>query len=87
MKWFIVVAMLSQHNPPSTPLWIPYMDFNSREECINFVQVNQNGLFLKAYQEYDMKIPPASASCVDETTFKQIQMMMKEGTKDEKINL
>ena len=89
MKWFIVVMMLYQHSPQETPLWIPYMDCDSKEECVKYAQDNQNGLFMKAFQEYNMKIPPKQMSCVNETTMKQIQMMMKmnEGKKDEKISL
>ena len=50
--------MLYQHSPQETPLWIPYMDFDSKEECVKYAQDNQNGLFMKAFQEYNMKIPP-----------------------------
>ena len=44
---------------------------------------------MKAFQEYQMRIPPKQISCVNETTMKQIQMMMKmnEGKEDEKISL
>ena len=89
MKWFIVVAMLYQHSPQETPLWIPYINFNSKEECVKYAQENQNGLFMKAFQEYNMKIPPKQMSCVDETTMEKIQMMLKmnEDKKDEKISL
>lgn len=81
--------MLYQHSPQETPLWIPYMDFDSKEECVKYAQDNQNGLFMKAFQEYNMKIPPKQMSCVNETTMKQIQMMMKtnEGKNEEKISL
>tara|TARA_B100000214_G_C23860058_1_gene577613 strand:+ start:229 stop:474 length:246 start_codon:yes stop_codon:yes gene_type:complete len=81
--------MLYQHSPQETPLWIPYMDFDSKEQCVKYAQDNQNGLFMKAFQEYQMKIPPKQISCVNETTMKQIQMMMKmnEGKEDDKISL
>ena len=47
MKWFIVVVMMWQ---PSghTPLWIPYISFETKEECLSHVVVNQVGLFSKA---------------------------------------
>ena len=81
--------MLYQHSPQETPLWIPYINFDSKEECVKYAQNNQNGLFMKAFQEYNMKIPPKQMSCVDETTMEKIQMMLKmnEDKKDEKISL
>ena len=87
MKWFIVIAMLSQHNPTSTPLWIPYINFNTKEECIQYAKANHNGLFMKAFKEYQMKIPPKQISCINETTMKQIQMMMNESRQNEKISI
>ena len=51
MKWFVVVVMMWQ---PSgyTPLWIPYVSFENREECLAHVVENQFVLFAKAIQQY-----------------------------------
>ena len=63
MKWFVVVVMMWQ---PSghTPLWIPYVSFDTVEECLAHVVENQFGLFAKAIQQYEGKIPPQKISCV-----------------------
>ena len=81
MKWFIIITMLYQYSPEETPLWIPYIDFNSREECVKYVQENQNGLFMKAFQQYEMKMPPKFISCVNKTTMEEIQTMINGGKK------
>ena len=42
----------------TTPLWIPFEAFETKDECVSFVQLNQIGLFERAIQQYEGKIPP-----------------------------
>ncbi len=71
MKWFIVVVMMWQ---PSghTPLWIPYISFETKEECLSHVMVNQVGLFAKAIEQYNGQIPPQQISCVPEKGLQEL---------------
>ena len=49
MKWFIVVVMMWQ---PSghTPLWIPYVSFETQDECMVHAIQNQYVIFQKAIE-------------------------------------
>ena len=71
MKWFIVVVMMWQ---PSghTPLWIPYISFETKEECLSHVVENQVGLFAKAIEQYNGEIPPQQISCVPEKGLQEL---------------
>ena len=70
MKWFIVVIMMWQTDG-TTPLWIPFDTFESKDECVSFVQINQMGLFQKAIEQYEGRIPPQQISCVDGKDLKE----------------
>ena len=54
MKWFIVVIMMWQSDG-TTPLWIPFEAFETKDECVSFVQVNQYGLFEREYNNMKVK--------------------------------
>ena len=71
MKWFIVVIMMWQSDG-TTPLWIPFEAFETKDECVSFVKVNQYGLFERAIQQYEGKIPPQQISCVDRDRLKSV---------------
>ena len=56
----------------STPLWIPFDTFETKDECVSFVQLNQIGLFERAIQQYEGKIPPQQISCVDKDRLESV---------------
>ena len=43
MKWFIIVVMTQQLNAgkPDLPLYIPFMEFADKENCMTFARNNQ----------------------------------------------
>ena len=71
MKWFVVVIMMWQSDG-TTPLWIPFETFESKDECVSFVQINQMGLFQKAIEQYEGRIPPQQISCVEGDDLKSV---------------
>ena len=83
MKWFVVVVMMWQ---PSgyTPLWIPYVSFNTAEECLAHVVENQFGLFAKAIQQYEGKIPPEKISCVPKDDMDELLKPVEQQMNEEK---
>ena len=83
MKWFVVVVMMWQ---PSgyTPLWIPYVSFNTAEECLAHVVENQFGLFAKAIQQYEGKIPPQKISCVPKDDMDELLKPVEQQMNEEK---
>ena len=83
MKWFVVVVMMWQ---PSgyTPLWIPYVSFENREECLAHVVENQFVLFAKAIQQYEGKITPQQISCVPEKGMQELLIPIDEQLDEEK---
>ena len=83
MKWFVVVVMMWQ---PSghTPLWIPYVSFDTVEECLAHVVENQFGLFAKAIQQYEGKIPPQKISCVPKDDMDELLKPVEQQMNEEK---
>ena len=83
MKWFVVVVMMWQ---PSghTPLWIPYVSFDTVEECLAHVVENQFVLFAKAIQQYEGKIPPQKISCVPKDDLGELLKPVEQQMNEEK---
>ena len=83
MKWFVVVVMMWQ---PSghTPLWIPDVSFDTVEECLAHVVENQFGLFAKAIQQYEGKIPPQKISCVPKDDMDELLKPVEQQMNEEK---
>ena len=86
MKWFIVVVMMWQ---PSgyTPLWIPYISFETKEECLSHVVVNQVGLFSKAIEQYEGQIPPQQISCVPEEGMQELLKPIEQQMQEDKSSV
>ena len=83
MKWFVVVVMLFQPDG-TTPLWIPYTTFDNQEDCLNYVVANQFGLFAKAIQQYEGKIPPQKISCVPKEDMEELLKPIEQQMNEEK---
>ena len=83
MKWFVVVVMLFQPDG-TTPLWIPYSAFDNKEDCLNYVVANQFGLFAKAIQQYEGRIPPQKISCVPKTEMEELLKPVEQQMNEEK---
>ena len=87
MKWFIIVVMTQQLNAgkQDLPLYIPFMEFADKENCMTFARNNQLRLFSKAIEAYkDSGILPTTISCVNEDIMKQVgQLTSGEGKKNE----
>ncbi len=83
MKWFVVVVMLFQPDG-TTPLWIPYTTFDKQEDCLNYVVANQFGLFAKAIQQYEGKIPPQKISCVPKEDMEELLKPIEQQMNEEK---
>ena len=83
MKWFVVVVMLFQPDG-TTPLWIPYSTFDKKEDCLNYVVANQFGLFAKAIQQYEGRIPPQKISCVPKEDMEELLKPIEQQMNEEK---
>ncbi len=83
MKWFVVVVMMFQPDG-TTPLWIPYSTFDKKEDCLNYVVANQFGLFAKAIQQYEGKIPPQKISCVPKEDMEELLKPIEQQMNEEK---
>ena len=83
MKWFIVVVMMWQ---PSgyTPLWIPLISFETKEECLSHVVANQLGLFAKAIEQYEGRIPPQQISCVPKEGMQELMKPIEQQKQEDK---
>ena len=58
---------------PDLPLYIPFMEFADKENCMTFARNNQLRLFSKAIEAYkDSGILPTTISCVNEDIMKQV---------------
>ena len=86
MKSFIVVVMMWQ---PSghTPLWIPYVTFETKEECLSHVVVNKFILFSKAIEQYEGQIPPQQISCVPENGMKELLKPIEQQMQEDKSSV
>ena len=88
MKWFIIVVMtaqLSAGGKDETPLWIPEMVFNSKQECMTFARNNQIRLFSKSASAYDNKILPTMLNCVDQNVMKEFMQLYGKKNNEENI--
>ena len=83
MKWFVVVVMMFQPDG-TTPLWIPYSTFDKKEDCLNYVVANQFGLFAKAIQQYEGRIPPQKISCVPKDDMDELLKPVEQQMNEEK---
>ena len=69
---------------PETPLWIPELVFDTKEDCMTFARNNQLRLFNKSIQAYDRKVLPTKINCINEDIMKQVgQLTSGEGKKNE----
>ena len=88
MKWFIIVVMtaqLSAGGKDETPLWIPEMVFNTKEECMTFARNNQIRLFSKSASAYDNKILPTMLNCVDQNVMEEFMQLYRKKNNEENI--
>ena len=83
MKWFIVVIMMWQSDG-TTPLWIPFEAFETKDECVSFVKVNQYGLFERAIQQYEGKITQQQISSVPEKGMQELLKPIDKQIEEEK---
>ena len=86
MKWFIVVIMMWQPNG-TTPLWIPYISFETKEECMSHVVVNQMGLFARAIEQYEGQIPPQQISCIPKDGLDEIMKPIEQQMEEDKSSV
>ena len=85
MKWFVIVVMTTQLNSGGeleTPLFIPYLEFDSKEQCVSYVQDNKDILFYKSFEKYGKTIPPKMINCIDKDAMKKLSNIV-EGKKNE----
>ena len=79
MKWFIIVVMMWQPvGKPETPLYIPFMEFADKEQCMTFARNNQLRLFNKSHDCFTYKI-----NFVNEDIMKQVGQLIWRGRKNE----
>ena len=79
-----MTTQLNSVGKEETPLWIPYLQFTSYEECMTFARNNQIRLFSKSAGAYNNKALPTMMNCVNEDIMVQIgQLKSKEDKKNE----
>jgi len=85
--WLIVVLMSimpsNQPNLPNTPAYIPYIQFETKKKCHEFVVENQQQLFFQAVKTYQGLFPPDRIICIDKDMFQKL--FMNKNTKKEDI--
>ena len=67
--WLIVVLMALPSPQPSTPAYVPYVTFQSLDECKEFVLVNERYLYMEAVRRFEGYFVPSRAVCVDDKLF------------------
>ena len=79
-----MTQQLNSVGQPETPLYIPFMEFADREQCMTFARNNQLRLFRKSTEAYGGSILPTRLNCVNEDIMVQIgQLKSEEGKKNE----
>ena len=66
-----MTQQLNSVGQPETPLYIPFMEFADKEQCMTFARNNQLRLFNKSIQAYDKKVLPTKINCINEEIMKQ----------------
>ena len=61
-----MTQQLNSVGQPETPLYIPFMEFADKEQCMTFARNNQLRLFNKSIQAYDKKVLPTKINCINE---------------------
>ena len=87
MKWFIVVIMTTQLNigQPETPLWIPELVFDAKEDCMTFARNNQIRLFRKSIEAYQSSVLPTGLKCIDQNLMNELGEIYKRNENEELI--
>ena len=58
--------------------------FQKKEDCLNYVVANQFGLFAKAIQQYEGRIPPQKISCVPKKDMEELLRPVEQQMNEEK---
>jgi len=87
MKWFIVVVMTQQLSlgQPETPLWIPELIFDTKEDCMTFARNNQLKLFGKSVEAYEGSILPTNLKCIDQNLMNELGEIYRKNNNEEII--
>tara|TARA_B100001063_G_C16481581_1_gene412870 strand:+ start:54 stop:302 length:249 start_codon:yes stop_codon:yes gene_type:complete len=77
-----MTQQLNSVGQPETPLYIPFMEFTDREQCMTFARNNQIKLFNKSIQAYDKKVLPTKINCINEDMMKQVGQLTNQRGKN-----
>ena len=70
--WLIVVLMALPSPQPNTPAYVPYVQFDSLQQCKEFVVQNQHLLYAESIKRYEGYYMPERAVCVDDELFRKM---------------
>ena len=62
---------------PETPLWIPELVFDTKEDCMTFARNNQLKLFGKSIEAYQGSILPTNLKCIDQNLMNELGKVKK----------
>ena len=65
-------------------IFFTYTTFDKQEDCLNYVVANQFGLFAKAIQQYEGRIPPQKISCVPKKDMEELLKPVEQQMNEEK---
>ena len=77
-----MTQQLNSVGQPETPLYIPYMEFADKEQCMTFARNNQIRLFSKSIDAYDRKVLPTKINCINEDIMKQVGQLTNQRGKN-----
>jgi hypothetical protein len=70
--WLIVVLMALTSPQPSTPAYVPFVYFESLQQCREYVLTYKDLLFTESVKKYQGIYFPERAVCVDQDMFRKM---------------
>ena len=70
--WLIVVLMALPSPQPNTPAYVPYITFESLEQCKQYVVQYQHLLYAESVKRYEGYYFPERAVCVNDKMFREM---------------
>ena len=70
---------------PDLPLYIPFMEFADKENCMTFARNNQLKLFGKSIEAYEGSILPTNLKCIDQNLVNELGKIYRKNNNEELI--
>ena len=80
-----MTQQLNSVGQPETPLYIPFMEFADKENCMTFARNNQLKLFGKSIEAYEGSILPTNLKCIDQNLVNELGKIYRKNNNEELI--